>query len=338
LSGSGDVIHIRGGVYYDQVNLGLSPTSSSPLEFRGEDGLVEWAAWSSSTLKGNAAALEATDQSYITIKNVRMVGGGGSGSVGACINASGTWSDWTLEGCEFIGGVNYGRPNAIVFTTSTASAINLVVRRCDVMAAAHTNTFNGLVIKSPLASSEYSLGVLVENSRFIGGASGFMHQQQGGSGAAWASGVRVQQCTFVCVYQGVFINSTTSLTTPVEVYSSAYACCPYGIQALASGQCIEDSNYYYCNTPRVNTSAGTHSDGSSLPRFNISTERLTGDNPRPFGEPLAGSPWIGAGNYGTPPSVDFYGQTRPDPPSIGALERDEFETPTVINRIFQVEG
>jgi hypothetical protein len=46
---------------------------------------------------------------------------------------------------------------------------------------------------------------------------------------------------------------------------------------------------------------------------------------------------IGGGDYGTPPSTDLYDQTRPDPPSIGALERDAFDASVTYN-IFQVEA
>jgi hypothetical protein len=337
LSGSGDVVHIRGGIYYDQVTLGLSPTSSSPLAIVGEDGLVEWAAWTNSTTKASGAALEASNQSYVTIKNVRMIGGGGSGTAGSCINVAGTWSDWTIEDCEFITGANFGRPHAVTFTTSAASAINATIRRCDFVTSSHSNTFVGLVVQSPLDASEYGLNVLLESCRFLGGSAGVRYQNVGGSGSAWSTGIRIQQCLYMCVYQGIFINSTITPTTPIDVYGSDFLCCTYGLQALASGQINEDGNYFWCNTPRVNTSAGAHSDGSSMPRFNIAIERLAGGNPRPFGEPLEGSSLIGAGNYGTPPTTDLYGQTRPSPPSIGALERDAFETPT-INRIFQTEA
>jgi hypothetical protein len=114
--------------------------------------------------------------------------------------------------------------------------------------------------------------------------------------------------------------------------------CSYGVIANTAGQIVEDGNYFWCYAARTNVAAGTNSDSSSVPRFNIAAERLTGANPRPFGEPLEGSSLIGAGNYGTPPAVDLYGQTRPGSPAIGALERDTFATPTVINNIFQVEG
>jgi hypothetical protein len=337
LSGSGDVVHVKGGIYYGSVSLGLSPTSSSPLTIVGEDGLVEWAAWSNSTTQATSAALEASGKSYVTLKNVRMIGGAGTGNTGSCISVTGSWSDWTVEDCEFIGGCNNARANTAYFATTSAAAINLAVRRCDFLGLGQTTTYTNLTIRTPLAASEYDLNALVENSRFLGSSAGVMLQQSGGTGTPWSTGLRVQQCTFASMYRGVIVASSPTLTTPVEVYGSTFMGVCYGIYANTAGQIVEDGNYFWCFSPRTNVAAGANSDASSMPRFNIAVDRLAGGNPRPFGEPLEGSSTIGAGNYGTPPSVDFYGQTRPSPPSIGALERDTFETPT-INRIFLTES
>lgn len=337
LSGSGDILHIKGGAYYESVSLGLSPTSGGPLTIVGEGGLVEWFAWTNSTTPATSAALEASNQSYVTLRNVRMIGGVGSGAAGSCLNVAGAWSDWTVEVCEFIGGVSSSRPKALAFASTSAAALNLIVRRCDISAICHSNTFIGLYIQTQLSATEYDIGTVVENCILRGGSAGVTLQQSGGTGTAWSTGLRVQQCTFANVYRGVLIASSPTLTTPVGVYGSEFVGCSVGVSANVSGQLVENGNYFFCTTARTNVSSGANSDSSSAPRYNIAVERLTGDNPRPFAEPLLGSPLIGTGNYGTPPTVDFYGQTRPSPPSIGAVERDTFGAPTVYN-IFQVEG
>lgn len=335
MSGSGDTLRIGPGAYYECVTLGLSPSASSPLEIVGENGLVEWYGWTNATTPGTSAALEASGQSYVTIRKMRIVGGAGTGGTGSCLNVAGTWSNWTVEDCEVIGGSTSTRPLALCFT-NTAATMNLVVRRCDVFATTNSSSYAGVAIRSPLNSTEYDLGAVVESCRFVGGSAGVMMQQvSGGSGSAWATGVRVQQCTFLGVYRGVYVASSPSLTTPFGVYGSAFVHCNFGVYATTSGQIVEDGNYFCTNNARTNVTAGSHSDDTSAPRISLSTGRFTGENPRPFGEPLPGSPLLGAGNYGTPPATDLYGQTRPSPPSIGALERDTFDTPVYI---FNVEG
>lgn len=334
MSGSGDTLRIGPGIYYESVSLGLSPSSGNVLTVEPDGGLVEWLAWTDSSTQATTAALEASGKSYVTLRGMRMVGGAGSGQ-GSCLNVAGTWSDWTVENCEFIGGITSSRPNAVTFATSSASAINLTVRRCDFIAVGASTTFACLIIRSPLNASEYSLNALVENCRCFGGSMGIGHQQSGGTGTAWSTGVRVQQCTLIGSYRGVIVLSSPALTTPVGVYGSAFLNCQNGIVATTSGQIVEDGNYLWCLAPRTNVDVGTHSDSSSAPRFNVAVERITSGNPRPFGEPLSGSSMIGTGGYGTPPSVDIYNQTRPGSVSAGALERDTFDTPIYI---FNSEG
>ena len=183
-SGAGDTLHIKGGIYYESVTLGLSPTSAGPLTIVGEGGLVEWFAWTDAATPATSAALEASGKSYVTLRNVRMIGGGGSGTTGSCLNVAGAWSDWTVEACEFIGGVNASRPKALAFASSSGAAINLSVRRCDVSAVGNSSTFVGVHVQTQLAAAEYDLNAVVENCIFRGGSSGVTLQQSGGSGSA----------------------------------------------------------------------------------------------------------------------------------------------------------
>lgn len=100
--------------------------------------------------------------------------------------------------------------------------------------------------------------------------------------------------------------------------------------ANVSGQITEDYNLIVAVTPRTLVTAGTHSisDGSYAPLFHFGQERIWGMVPRPFGEPMAGSPLLGFGNDGSQSATDIRGPGHIRPgggasalPAVGAYER-----------------
>ena len=150
-----------------------------------------------------------------------------------------------------------------------------------------------------------------------------------GSGSAWGTGVTVQQCIFWYCVRGVHVANNPTLTTPIGVYGCTFMHCTNAILATTSGQVVEDGNAFgACFANLSNVTAGTHSIAAACPAYNVHDERLYGAPLRPWGEPSAVSPFLGAGNYGTPPSVDAWNRGRPEggaslSPSTGSIERHD---------------
>jgi hypothetical protein len=186
------------------------------------------------------------------------------------------------------------------------------------------------------------MGYLFEDCEFIGGNTGINVVQDGGSGSFCGSGITAKGCTFAWISIGAFTcqSTTYTLTSPYVVRGCVFAQCNVGISSTDDSLVDEDYNKFACSTARTNTTAGANSTDGERISLSFNLERLYGGSPRPFLEPTEGSTLIGAAGYDSPTTTDLYNQARPDPPSIGAIERDTFDGggDTIITNIFQVEA
>lgn len=322
LSGTGDVLYIEPGLYRETVAFGLSPTSGGPFSIIGDGdgagflaggystpatGLVEWRGWSDDSTLINAVMFQAFGKSYVTVQGLKMIGAGG-GNV-ACFDVGGaSWSDWTFRDCIFVG--NYTKPVIGWIATTTANALNVTFERCEFVTSG-----SGIDFRLPLNSAEYNTNVLVQNCRFFYSSNGLRYNKVGGSGSFFATGLRVQGCSFYFCTVGVSIayGSGDALTTPNYVYGCNFQFCGTGVSAGQTSQLTENGNVLFCSAERVNVSAGANSrDKSTCPAWEIEDGRLYGVGPKPFGTPSAVSPLNSMGSYGTPPAVDLYNRARPE--------------------------
>ena len=94
--------------------------------------------------------------------------------------------------------------------------------------------------------------------------------------------------------------------------------------ANTTGQLLENYNVFACDVPRTNVSAGANSitDFSKAALVDMGQTWLSpGRLPRFIATPNgSSSPLLGLGNNAVAPSTDLLGRTRPNPPSVGALE------------------
>jgi len=341
LSGTGDALYIEPGVYRELVALGLSPTAAGPLAIVGDGdgagfkaggysspvtGVVEIRAWTdAATPMTTGEVLSANAKSYVAVRNIKMIGGNGSGN--ACFNLTGTFSDWSFEDCIFIGSATRAGTGAI--NGAAGAALNVSFKRCDFVGVAHSSTYYGVQLRTPLNSTEYNVNVVFQNCNFFGTAGAVQVVQVGGVGTGWSTGIRVQQCGFWFCYRGVHVGSNPTLTTPIGVYGCTFMFIVNGVVVTTPGQVVEDGNAYACNINlSAGITAGTHSIATACPAFNLHDERLYGGVLRPYLEPSAVSPFLGAGNYGSPPNVDLYNRGRPEGggsavASIGSIERHD---------------
>lgn len=339
LAVAGDTVYIEPGIYRELISVGVNGSSGNPITVVGDGdgagfraggyttpvvGSVEIRGWTDDvTPKTTAECLVASGKSYFNVRNIKFIAGNGLGI--GCVTLAGTHSDWTFEDCIFVGSAT--RTINVRLDASAGAALNHTFKRCDFVNQGNSTTIAGLQVRAPVASTEWSVNVLVQNCSFWGAPGGFQLLQNGGTGSAWSTGIRIQQCDFWFGFRGVHVANNPALTTPIGVYGCRFNFVANGIVATTAGQVVEDGNVFAgCNANLTSVTAGTHSIGTSCPAFNVHDERLFGGDPRPWGRPSAVSPALGAGNYGTPPTVDLYNRPRPaggqTAPSAGALERN----------------
>jgi hypothetical protein len=340
---AGDLVVVEPGIYREKVAIGVAGSSGSPITIVGDGdgsrfrtggysdakiGDVELAAWTNDTtpMTTTGAVISANNKSYVTLRGFLLKAGGGSYLYG-CLELSGGAANWIVEDCHMYGSV--GNPIAVRLEASAGVSLATTLRRCKVISTASGSTFYGVDVRTTVAADEWSLDLLFENSNFYGSAGGIrFNQVSGGSGSAWSGGSRVQGCGFFFCNRGIYIPGATALANPIAVYGCNFAYSLAGISAGASGQVVEDGNAYASDSTTVNASVTPGSNSITVrPSFSMHDERLRGGVPRPCFEPSAGSPLIGAGNYGTPPSTDSWNRARPDGgailPSIGSIERHD---------------
>lgn len=345
LSGSGDALYIEPGIYRETVALGLSPTSGGPLTIIGDGtgagfraggyatpatGEVEIRAWTDgSTPMTTGEVLAANGKSYVSVRGVKMIGGGGVGTSVSCFNLTGSFSDWSFEDCVFLGSTSRLGVGKIYATAG--AALNATFKRCDFVGPVNNSSHYGVQVVSPLNATEYDVNVLFQNCNFFGTAGCIQVAQSGGSGSGWSTGVRAQQCGFYFAFRGFHVNATPTLTTPLSIYGCTFAFVANAIVGTATtGQVVENGNAFAgCVVNRTaNVPTGANSIDNACPAINFHDERLYGGVIRPFLEPSAVSPFLGAGAFGSPPTVDLYNRGRPEgggslSASCGATERHD---------------
>lgn len=330
LSGSGDVLYIEPGLYRETLVLSLSPTSSGPLSIVGDvdgagfraggyagaaTGVVEWAAWSDDATQISGNMLQGNSASYVTVSKIKFTLGDGT-----CINVYGNQTDWTVRDCVFIGCNNNFQAGVYFSNPNPGAAGNFTVDRCKFIGTGY-----GVRLTLTRAATEYNANVLIRNCWLNCNTGVFIRPTS--SGAALASGVTIQQCTFITCATGVDVYQTAvSLSSPLSISGCIFFRGNNGISATSGVTQVADDYNRLTQCNYNNVTPGAHSVSSARLSLNFGDEMLVGDAPRPEGEPSDGSSALAFGTVGTAPTYDLYGKTRPGTPACGALERDDFPT------------
>lgn len=340
LSGSGDTLYIAPGVYREQVSFAPTPSSSSPFSIVGDatgaifgvsPGVVEMRGWTDDFTAMSGATLSIASSPYVTLQGMKILGG--TFGNGGALSVTGSSDHLTIQDCEFVG---YVTSAAVQIAILASGGGNVTIDRCDFI----YGTNAGLNLRPQLAASEYNISTTIRNCRFIGRGDGFNVSASGGSGTGLATGIAVQNCAAFWCNNGfrIYTPQTSTMTSAVVVQGCEAVHCATGINANNTSQVAADYNMLHCSTNLTNVNAGTHSKSDFAPALDFGDYRLTGTNPRPFGEPSPGSPVLAFVAGGSPPTVDMNNQTRPATPACGPLEIDTFSTGGSTTYIFQTEG
>lgn len=332
-----NTLYIEPGVYREALDMSVTPTSAGPLAIKGDydgagfaaggyatpvKGLVDWRGWSDDLTPIAAYCLGASNKSFTTVERIRLVVGGTD--VGA-ITATNGASNWTISDCSILSGAGTGQGCCLNFAATAGSPLNATIQRCVFYTFA--SGAGAVKITSPLNSADWSLNVNIVNCVSRGAGALLFLYQSGGAGSFIAGGVNVQNCTVLGARSNgvsVYYNSTIVPASPVGVYDGAFISC--NLIAAASGQIVEDGNVFTLGPANTLVTAGTHSKFNVCPAVSLGDERIAGVDPQPDLEPSASSPLLAAGNYGTVPTDDLWGKTRPATASAGALEIDVFSS------------
>ncbi len=339
LSGSGDELYIEPGLYRERVILGLYPTAASPFAVIGDSdgagflaggystpktGLVDWRAWSSDTSAISSACLDASGQNHVSLRCMKLTGGSSTtASLVRLVDCVG----WALQ--DLIGLPSAGSGTSVRIELTTGLSTNVLIERCD-FAGTLTGSHNCINFIVPESTAEIDLASVIRNCRFIGGYAGIFIARNGGTGGFVARGLTVQSNTFISLSRAVSVYEGQSYTpsAPIGVYGNLFLLGGRGVSAGVAGQIVENGNVFNCTLPRTNVAVGADSSTSMAPTVDWGDGRLIGLPLRPFGEPVAGSPLGGFGNFGTVPSVDLMGRARPEGYAstniaVGAMERHD---------------
>lgn len=343
-------LHVEPGVYWGEaVTLGVTASASYPLTIRGDydgsafaaggksnprTGVVDWRAWTNATTPGGGNALYAIGKPNVTLERVKITSGGANGvSIDRC-------QDLVIRDCEFI----YGGSTMLYWTTnSTVSGLTL--ERCHFVGS--NNAISVLQLRYAESAATWDVGVRMADCVFTGGYESIIVAKSGGSGGGHPTGFAFQNC----VWQNYSLRALRAWdplpSGAVTVGGCLFLPGPTALYADTLGQIVEDGNLFSAVLgPRTNVSAGSNSVVGVFPAFNFGDGMIDGSRLRPFTEPVADSPAIGFGRFGTPSATDLFGRARPASPAAvaaGALERAADPPgpacpPAGGTYVFQVEG
>jgi len=349
LSGSpvvgGDTIYLAPGVYRQQVTFTITSPSSQvnvigdPQNSRGfktaagaqvPGGPLIWTGHTTNDTTSPANnCMDLSGRSNFTFQNIMFV----TGFNFVCLASTAVSQNIQFINCAFLS--SYSAGNRIISVTAPfATALNWVIDRCIFLAGAPSSSQGIIALTLTLgAGADYDINFVIKNSRFIAAGSTsapIIYLTQSGSGANKGNGVKISNCSFFGGTALMCAATNISSTIPSTIVNSfLMAGTATALNAGTAGQITEDYNLILALTARNNVTAGAHSISSSAyaPMVYFGQEYIWGMAPRPFGEPMAGSPLFALGNDGTQTNYDLLGRPRPLGsgigvlPAVGALER-----------------
>lgn len=308
---SGDRVYIAPGTYRERPSLDLtSPVAETfvtgdPMASQFSDlqgGHVILTGWTTNdTTEPGGFTIDLLNKDFLTFEKLHILGTG-------CIAGTGAGSvNITFRDCV----MTASRYNAISTDQVFGTANNWLIERCVLVGLAGASCIR-LYSRRSSSGADYDAAFTVRNC-IVRGDSGIQLENGFDGGADFRSGGHLIHNNLIICRDGVSTGSFIATSIPVKVYNNIISGLGTGLNATTSGQITEDYNAIFATFARTNVTAGTHStsDFSRSPMINWGIT-LFGDNPRPFGEPMKGSPLLTFGNDGTvTTSEDLLGNPRP---------------------------
>lgn len=334
---SGDTVYIGAGTYREAVTVAMTSATAETFVIgdvdgsqTGDVGEVIWTAYTTNdtTAPSATATVVLLAADFLTFRRLTMVAG-----TGAAVNATtATSTNIKLQDCNLLG--HPSSTGAVVnMAVGFGIAANWTIERCFVRCG------QSIGIRVSLATgvgSDYDASIVVRNC--------FIEQPGGGFGCVsiTATGTSAQEGGGVYVYNSLMLGVTDVSGGAVNTLSARVSGAAFafpiqirncvlrgGISSAEAGAIVENYNHIMASTTHTNVTQGANTVvGTAYSMlYSAGQERFVGTQPRPYGEPMAGSPYLGFGNDGTYTSAeDMRGNPRPAggataTKGIGAYER-----------------
>ncbi len=341
---SGDQVFLAPGTYRETVAVAMTSAtvettvSADPANIQGfktsaavrvAPGPVVVTAYTTddTTTPSGTTLLNLSGCDFLTFRGIEFVGG----STTIVTATSATSTNITFQDCAFTC-LHTANQRAVNMTAGYGISMNWLFDRCQFLVANGAAASGILITATTGGGDDWDLNVNFNNCWAVClWANVFISVVASGALGGHGGGVRVRNMTY---FGGAFMvaGSNTSTKIPCTctnslLYVNASSIATF--KAATAGQVTEDYNLVLDGAVAytlVTQGAHTVKDGHVAARFWWGQERIWGFAPKPFGEPMPGSPmlaWVGSGDQ---TAYDFRGNPRPagdiSPRSaVGALER-----------------
>jgi len=330
---SGDTVYIGAGTYREVVTVAMTSAVAETFVIGDVDGVktgdageVIWTAYTTNDTTAPSAStlLTLSGRDHLTFRRLTMIGGSGN-----LITASATSTDLKFQDCVALLAPNTAG-QLFNIAVGFGVAANWTIERC----IFHGNQANGMIVTLATGvGADYDANIHIRNCMFLGSDQATIGVNSSGSSAQEGGGVYIYNCTILgnpSFGDGAIGTFTTrvggaTFAFPVQVRNCVLV---GGVAASESGNIVENYNHISANTPLTNVTQGANTIITAARAFLLSMgEEYAGGRVRPYGEPRAGSPYLGFGNDGTyTTSEDLRGNPRPAggasaTKGIGAYER-----------------
>lgn len=326
---NGDTLWIGAGTYREVVTPTMTNLTATGYirgdvdgVQTGDPGEVRWTAYTTNdkTAQANSAVLILNTRNFLTFQNIVFVGGN------QVVNTTATSHDITFSDCAFL--LPNGNAIYVAIVVAAGVAANWTIQRCLFVGIGGGTSNNGVVhITLARHTADYNVNIAITNCVMMMCAAQGVRVMSSGSGTGFGGGIAITNCTILAPSVAVITNDANLSTTfPVTVNN-----CILGVGQLNAnvlGEIIEDYNLVGGGTPRVNVTAGAHSQSQQGYALLMEWGQafVTGSTVRPTAMPVASSPVLGFGAAASPPATDILGATRPAggasaSNAIGAYER-----------------
>lgn len=329
---SGDTVYIAPGTYRESVTVGMTSATVETLVIGDVDssqfsdiapGVVRLTAYTTNdtTAPSGANVLNTNGKNNLTFQDLLINGG-----TTAAVSILGV-SIKFLRCCVITG----ARSVNCFLITGTVDVSNAITIDSCVCQGSGTTV---VAINLPTSSAaDYDTNILIKNSVLTSWGATSILVAGTGALAFKAGGVRVFNCS---LFGGTSMNvSTAVLASTAPNQCEIYNCVLLGGSGLAAntlGQLIENYNLIYGTLNYTNVTAGANSVASTTTMthalmMDFGSSALWGFVPRPWLEPMSGSPQLGRGTSGSATvTTDILSRPRPSggasaSKSWGAYER-----------------
>jgi len=326
---SGDTVWIAPGRYREQVTCNLTnPTVETFI--KGDPTVSQFTGVSSGPIILTAfttndetnptnPALITNAKDNLTFSDINFVGDN-TGNGDACLQYG--YSQF----CKFIRCSFESRGQCVRCDNTFGEPLELTFDRC----VFRTNEWTIRVfLAGSSTGSAYDTNLTIKSCVFINQTNYVYYQSRtAGSVQPRGTGLVFYNNLFIS-QQGIFVDYGTQTTNPGKAINNIFSCISTCISAQATGQFTENYNrFVLAASPRSNVSTGANSKSGAPGTdygWNYSQQIKT---TIPF-FPVDNGVLDGAGttDSGAAPTIDFYGQTFANPPSIGPVEVGTLPSP-----------